>query len=94
MRMTINNQRLPPGPAPGLGQAVWAFFYPKGREKRGCTVEEVAHLAGMGPSERLAVEAGGVPETAAQLRSMAAALQFSKVQLATVVQICRVAWEA
>ena len=47
-------------------------------------MEEVARLAGMEPSEWLAVEAGRVPETAAQLRLMAAALQFSKVQLATV----------
>ena len=57
-------------------------------------MEEVARLAGMEPSEWLAVEAGGVPETAAQLRLMAAALQFSKVQLATIVQIRRVAWKA
>ena len=57
-------------------------------------MEEVAHLAGMEASEWLAVEAGGVPETAAQLRLMGAALQFSKVQLATVVQLCRGAWKA
>jgi hypothetical protein len=48
----------------------------------------------MEPSEWQAAEAGHVPETAAQLRSMAEALEFSKVQLATAVQICRVAWEA
>ena len=74
------------------GQSLFGSFIQKAREKRGCTVEEVAPLAGMEPSEWLAVEAGGVPETAAQLRLMAAALQFSKVQLATVVQICRAAW--
>jgi len=66
----------------------------KGREKKGRSPEEAACLAGMEPSEWLAVEAGRVPETAAQLRSIAAAIEFSNVQLATVVQICRVAWEA
>ena len=48
----------------------------------------------MEASEWLAVEAGGVPETAAQLRLMGAALQFSKVQLATVVHLCQGAWKA
>ena len=93
MSMTINNQEVQ-----RVQRLVWGklfgHFIQKGREKRGCTVEEVSRLAGMEPSEWLAVEAGGVPETAAKLRLMAAALQFNKVQLATVVQICRVAWEA
>jgi hypothetical protein len=40
------------------------------------------------------VEAGRVPESAAQLRLTTAALQFSKVQLATIIQICQVAWRA
>ncbi|WP_348262619.1 helix-turn-helix transcriptional regulator [Telmatobacter sp. DSM 110680] len=94
MSMTINNQE----DFHRVQQLVWGklfgIFIQKGREKRGCTVEEVAHLAGMGPSEWLAVEAGRIPESAAQLRLMAAALQFSKVQLATIIQICRAAWKA
>ena len=57
-------------------------------------MEELASLAGMESSEWLAVEAGRVPQSAAQLRLMAAALQFSKVQLATIIQICQVAWRA
>ena len=73
---------------------LFGLFIQKGREKRGCAVEEVARLAGMEPSAWLAVEAGRVPESAAQLRLMAAALQFSNVQLATIIQICRVAWKA
>lgn len=94
MSMTINNQE----DFHRVQRLVWGRFFglfiQKGREKRGCSVEEVAHLAGMEASEWLAVEAGGVPETAAQLRLMGAALQFSKVQLATVVQLCRGAWKA
>ena len=37
--------------------------------------EEAAHLAGMETSEWLAIEAGRVPQTAAELRSMAGALE-------------------
>ena len=50
-------------------------------------------MAGMERSEWLAVETGRVPETAAQLRSMAGALEFSDAQLATVACLCRDAWK-
>ena len=94
MSMTINNQE----DFRRVQRLVWGklfgLFIQKGRENRGCSVEEVARLAGMKLSEWLAVEAGRVPESAAQLRLMAAALQFSKVQLATIIQICQVAWKA
>ena len=63
-----------------------------GREKRGRSVEEVASLAGMEISEWLAIEAGHVPETAAQLHSMAAALGCTDTQMATLVCLCRDAW--
>jgi len=94
MSMTINNQE----DFRRVQRLVWGKLFglsiQKGRENRGCSVEEVARLAGMKLSEWLAVEAGRVPESAAQLRLMAAALQFSKVQLATIIQICQVAWKA
>ena len=66
----------------------WLFgmFIQKGRENRGRSVEEAACLAGM------AVEAGRVPETAAQLRSIAGALQLTDAQLGIVVSLCRDAW--
>ena len=92
--MPINNQE----DFHRVQRLVWGklfgLFIQKGREKRGCAVEELASLPGMESSEWLAVEAGRVPESAAQLRLMAAALQFSKVQLATIIQICQVAWRA
>ncbi|MGA2890503.1 MAG: hypothetical protein ABSE51_20885 [Terracidiphilus sp.] len=47
----------------------------------------------MEPSAWLAVEAGRVPETAVQLRSMAGALLFSKTQLGTLVCLCQSAWK-
>ena len=81
-----------------VNRQVWGrlfgLFIQKGREKRSQLVEEVAPLAGMAPSEWLAVEAGSVPTTAAQLLSMADALEFSDVQLATMFHLCRDAWPA
>jgi transcriptional regulator with XRE-family HTH domain len=73
---------------------IFGLFIRKGREKRGYSVEQVAVLAGLEPSVWAAFEAGRVPETVVQLRSMAGALAFSDRQLATVVQLCRDAWPA
>jgi hypothetical protein len=47
----------------------------------------------MESSAWLAVEAGHVPETVAQLRSIAGALQFNRLQLGAVICLCRDAWE-
>jgi len=68
-------------------------FIRKGREKEGRSEEKAAGLAGMKRSDWLAVEAGHVPETAVQLRSMAGALKFSDAQLANVTCLCRDAWK-
>jgi transcriptional regulator with XRE-family HTH domain len=73
---------------------IFGLFIRKGREKKGYSVEWVAGLAGLEPSAWAAFEAGRVPETVVQLRSMAGALEFSDVQLATMVQLCRDAWPA
>jgi transcriptional regulator with XRE-family HTH domain len=73
---------------------VFGLFMQKGREKSGYSVEEAARLAGMEPSAWAAVEAGRVPETAAQLRSMAEVLKLSSAQLGTMVLLCQGAWEA
>ena len=94
MSMTINNQEGLHRVQRLVWEQLFGIFIKKGRETRGRSLEEAARLAGMEPSAWHAAEAGHVPETAAQLRSMAEALEFSKVQLATAVQICRVAWEA
>ncbi len=49
MSMTINNQEVQ-----RVQRLVWGklfgHFIQKGREKRGCTVEETSRLAGMEPS--------------------------------------------
>jgi transcriptional regulator with XRE-family HTH domain len=94
MSMKINNQE----DFQRVQRLVWGRFFgifvQKGREKRGCSVEELAYLAGMNASEWLAVEAGHVPQSADQLRLMGAVLQFNKVQLATMIQLCRPGWDA
>jgi transcriptional regulator with XRE-family HTH domain len=73
---------------------IFGLFIRKGRERKGYSVEQVAGLAGLEPSTWTAFEAGRVPGTVVQLRSMAGALEFSDVQLATMVQLCRDAWPA
>jgi transcriptional regulator with XRE-family HTH domain len=73
---------------------IFGLFIRKGRERKGYSVEQVAGVAGLEPSTWTAFEAGRVPETVVQLRSMAGALEFSDVQLATMVQLCRDAWPA
>ena len=73
---------------------IFGLFIRKGREKKGYSVEDVAGLAGLEPSAWAAFETGRVPETVVQLRSMAGALEFSDVQLATMFQLCRDAWPA
>jgi transcriptional regulator with XRE-family HTH domain len=67
--------------------------YQEGPREEGYSVEQVAGLAGLEASAWAAFEAGRVPETVVQLRSMAGALEFSDVQMATLVQLCRDAWE-
>ena len=94
MCITIINQE-------GFSQVyrqVWVrrfgLFIQKRRKKSGHSPEKVASMAGMGTSAWLAAEAGWIPATLAQLRSMAGALGFSDLQLETVLQLCREAWQA
>jgi hypothetical protein len=57
------------------------------------TAEETAHLAGMETSEWLAIEAGRVPETANELRSMAGALECGFERMANLARFCGGAWK-
>lgn len=59
----------------------------------GRSAEETAHLAGMETSEWLAIEAGRVPETAAELRSMAGALECGFERIANLARLCGGAWK-
>ena len=59
----------------------------------GRSAEQTAHLAGMETSEWLAIEAGRVPETAAELRSMAGALECGYERIANLARLCGEAWK-
>ena len=94
MSITVNNQE-------GFSQVyrqVWVrrfgLFIQRRRKKNGHSPEKVARIAGMGTSAWLAAEAGWIPATLVQLRSMAGALRFSDLQFETALQLCRDAWQA
>jgi len=72
---------------------IFGLSIQSGRKKKAYSVDEAARLACMEPSAWLAVEAGRVPESAEQLRSMAGALGFTNAQLGTLVLLCQGAWE-
>ena len=63
------------------------------RERAGLSVEEAARLSGMEVSQWMAIEDGSVPQDVNQLRSMAAAMEVSFDKIATLVLVCRGAWE-
>ncbi len=62
------------------------------REKKSCSVEAAAQLAGMTTAEWEAVEAGQVPETRVRLQALAAGLEMDMRQLGPLVLFCREAW--
>jgi transcriptional regulator with XRE-family HTH domain len=63
------------------------------RENAGLSVEQAARLSGMEVSEWAAIEDGYVPQTTAQLRSIAGTLEISYDRLLNLVRLCRQAWE-
>jgi transcriptional regulator with XRE-family HTH domain len=62
------------------------------RESRCQSLEEMATLAGMESSEWAAIEAGHVPEDAAQFQSMAGALECHYDQIVNLAVVCKGAW--
>jgi hypothetical protein len=72
---------------------LFGFCIQETRISAGLTVEEAARLAGMESSEWLAIEDGYVPQDVNQLRAMAGALEISFDKIATMVLVCRGAWE-
>ena len=62
------------------------------RESRCQSLEETATLAGMESSEWAAIEAGHVPGDAAQLQSMAGALECHYDQIVNLALVCKDAW--
>jgi transcriptional regulator with XRE-family HTH domain len=68
-------------------------FIRSARENAGRSVGEAAGLAGMGPAEWKAVEAGQVPATLQQLEAIAGALNIERTAMADLVLLCSRAWD-
>jgi hypothetical protein len=62
------------------------------RESNYQSLEETATLAGMESSEWAAIEVGYVPDDAAQLQSMAGALECHYDQIVRLAFVCKGAW--
>jgi len=96
MSMTILGSQSSPSANFAL-RRFWAGIFAKAiqhnRQARGLSVEEAAQLAGMEVSEWAAIEAGSVPQTTDQLRSIAGTLEISYDRLLNLVLLCREAWE-
>jgi transcriptional regulator with XRE-family HTH domain len=88
---------LPPSYLPEQRRAVWGRMFghciQKTRENAGLSIEKVARLSGMKSSEWMAVEEGGALQDINKLRAMADALEISFDKIATLVLVCREAWE-
>ena len=63
------------------------------RKTAGLSLEEASRLSGMVTSEWMAVEEGSVPQDINRLRAMADAMEISFDKIATLVLVCRAAWE-
>jgi transcriptional regulator with XRE-family HTH domain len=74
---------------------VWARFFGRlirqARERKG-SIEEVAGRSGMTVDEWAALEAGQVPQTLDQLRTITAALNMEWRGMVAIVGFCRDAW--
>jgi len=59
----------------------------------GLSIEEAARLSGMSISKWMAIEDGCVMQDINRLRAMAEALEVSFETIASMVLVCRAAWE-
>src|SRR5437868_2276933 len=80
-----------------LRRRFWAGIFAQAvrhnRQARGLSLEQAAQLAGMEASEWAAIEAGAVPQTTAQLQSIAGTLEIGYDRLLNLVLLCRDAWQ-
>lgn len=88
---------LPPSYLPEIRRQsmgrLFGFCIRETRESAGLSVEEAARLSGMEYSEWLAIEDGTVPQELNQLRAMAETMQVKFEVIASMVLVCRAAWE-
>ena len=88
---------LPPTYVPELRRQsmgrLFGFCVQEARKNAGLSIEDAARLSGMELSEWMAVEDGSVPQDLNQLRAMAEVMQISFDRIASMVLVCRAAWE-
>ena len=88
---------LPPSYLPELRRTVWGRMFghciQETRKKTALSIVEAARLSGMESSEWMAIEEGSVPQDINRLRAMADAMEVSFDKIATLVLVCREAWE-
>jgi len=89
---------LPPSYVPEIRRQsmgrLFGFCIRETRESAGLTIDEAAGLSGMAVSKWMSIEDGGhVPQELNTLRAMAEALQVSFETIASMVLVCRAAWE-
>ena len=88
---------LPPSYLPEQRRTVWGRIFGDciqgARKKADLSIEQAARLSGMKPSEWMAIEEGQVPQDISRLRAMTDAMGISFDKIATLVLVCREAWE-
>ena len=88
---------LPPTYVPEIRRKsmgrLFGFCIQKTRESTGLSIEDAAQLSGMERSQWLSIEEGNVPQEINQLRAMAEVMQVNFDQIASMVLVCRAAWE-
>ncbi len=72
---------------------LFGFCIRETRKNARLSIEDAARLSGMALTEWMAVEDGSVPQDLNQLRAMAEAMQISFDRIASMVLVCRAAWE-
>jgi transcriptional regulator with XRE-family HTH domain len=92
MVMLISNQSAFTPARHQLYARLFGRCIEKIRESKCQSLEETATLAGMESSEWVAIEAGHVPDDAAQLQSMAGALECHYDEIVNLALVCKGAW--
>ena len=72
---------------------LFGFCIEETRKSAGLSIEDAARLSGMALTEWMAIEDGTVPQDINRLRAMAEAMQVSFDKIASMVLVCRGAWE-
>jgi len=72
---------------------LFGFCIQETRKNANLSIEDAARLSGMEFSEWLAIEDGCVPQELNQLRAMAETMHVSFDKIASMVLVCRAAWE-